>query len=204
MTASVQRAPKTKLLEAALQVFRAKGYAAATVDDICEAAGVTKGSFFHHFKSKEELTVGATAYWREWTDGLFAAAPYRKISDPRDRLLAYVDFRVAILNGDVPDFTCLLGTLVQETYLTHPPIREACDRGLEHHIADVTRDVEAAKKLYAPNADWSAESVAYYIQAVLQGSFIFAKAKQNSDIARENLRHLRRYLESLFDHPRKN
>ena len=43
---------KLRLLNAALKVVRAKGYAATTVDDICQAAGVTKGSFFHHFKSK--------------------------------------------------------------------------------------------------------------------------------------------------------
>ena len=42
---------KTKLLGAAFDLIRSKGYAASTVDDICHAAGVTKGSFFHHFKS---------------------------------------------------------------------------------------------------------------------------------------------------------
>jgi len=42
---------KTKLLNAALHVIRAKGYTATRVEDICEAAGVTKGSFFHHFKT---------------------------------------------------------------------------------------------------------------------------------------------------------
>jgi TetR/AcrR family transcriptional repressor of nem operon len=49
-----QHSSKTRLLDAALTVIRTKGYAATTVDDICHAAGVTKGSFFHHFKSKDE------------------------------------------------------------------------------------------------------------------------------------------------------
>jgi TetR/AcrR family transcriptional repressor of nem operon len=98
------------------------------------------------------------------------------------------------------DYTCLLGTLVQETYATHPDIRAACDRGMSSHIAELTRDVKAAKKLYAPKATWSAESVGYFIQAVLQGSFIFAKAKQNPNVVRESLAHLRRYFEALFNH----
>ena len=58
--------------------------------------------------------------------------------------------------------------------------------------------MEAAKKLYAPNARWSAESVGYFIQTVLQGAFIFAKAKQGPDSVRESLAHVRRYLTSLF------
>jgi TetR/AcrR family transcriptional repressor of nem operon len=48
---------KTRLLEAARDTIRAKGFAATSVDDLCQAAAVTKGSFFHHFKSKEELGV---------------------------------------------------------------------------------------------------------------------------------------------------
>lgn len=193
---------KTKLLNAALHVIRAKGYAATTVDDICHAAGVTKGSFFHHFKSKDELALSAAAYWGTMTERFFASAPYHQSQDPLERLLGYVDFRGKILQGELPDYTCLLGTLVQETYATHPDIRAACDKGLSTHIAELTRDVEAAKRRYAPDAPWSAESVGYFIQSVLQGAFIFAKAKQSPEVVRESLAHLRRYLESLFSQPR--
>lgn len=198
MVTPARHESRTKLLRAAQNVFRTKGYAATTVDDICEAAGVTKGSFFHHFKSKEELTVNAAEHWSEWTDALFAAAPYHQAADPRDRVLGYVDFRAAILDCEVPEFTCLLGTLVQETYATHPAIRAACDRGMSLHITNLTRDIDAARQRYAPDAPWSAESIGYFVQAVLQGSFIFAKAKEDSEVARENLSHLRRYLEGLF------
>src|SRR5450631_4485426 len=201
-TAQAQHESKTKLLDAALHVIRAKGYAAATIDEICHEANVTKGSFFHHFKSKDDLALDAAAYWGTMTEDFFAAAPYRKLKDPVDRLLGYVDFRGEILQGDLPDYTCLLGTLVQETYATHPDIRTACDQGMSSHIAELTRDVEAAKKRYAPKARWSAESVGYFIQAVLQGGFIFAKAKHSPDVVRQSLAHLRRYLEALFSQPR--
>jgi TetR/AcrR family transcriptional repressor of nem operon len=202
MTTETQHESKTKLLDAALHVIRGKGYAATTVEDICNEAGVTKGSFFHHFKSKEELAIAAASYWGTMTGGFFAAAPYQLLKDPLDRLLGYVDFRGEILQGDLPDYTCLLGTLVQETYATHPDIRQACDEGMSAHIAELTRDVEAAKVLYAPKAEWSAESVGCFIQTVLQGGFIFAKAKQNPDVVRQSLAHLRRYLEALFNRPR--
>ena len=48
---------KRKLLDAALKVIREKGYCATRIDDVCAEAGLTKGSFFHHFKTKEELAV---------------------------------------------------------------------------------------------------------------------------------------------------
>lgn len=193
---------RTKLLGAALHTIRAKGYAATTVDDLCATAAVSKGSFFHHFKSKDALALAAVEYFSTMASGLFASAPYRKATDPLERLLGYVDFRASILSGELPEYTCLLGTLVQETYDTHPDIRDACDRGMSAHIAELTRDVALAKKLHCPTAEWTADSVGYFMQSVLQGSFIFAKATQSAAVARNNLAHLRRYLEMLFDKPR--
>jgi TetR/AcrR family transcriptional regulator, transcriptional repressor for nem operon len=195
---------KIRLLNSALDVIRAKGYACTTIDDICHRAGITKGSFFHHFKSKDELALAAAAYWTSLTESFFAEAPYRKAKDPLDRLFGYLDLRGTILCGEIPKYTCLLGTLIQETYETHPEIRSACDRGMSSHIAVLTGDIEAAKQLYVPTAPWSAESVGYFIQSVLQGSFIFAKAKQSPDVVRENLAHLRQYLGILFGQTKPN
>jgi TetR/AcrR family transcriptional repressor of nem operon len=90
---------------------------------------------------------------------------------------------------------------VQEVHATHPDLRAACDQGMSEHVAELTRDIEAAKQRYAPDAAWSAESVAYFMQTVLQGAFIFAKAKQDTHVAVESLGHLRRYLELLFRQP---
>jgi|SRR5580692_212287 TetR/AcrR family transcriptional repressor of nem operon len=198
MVAQSRHGSKTKLLDASLQVIRVKGYAATTVDDICRQAGVTKGSFFHHFECKDELALTAVVHWDAMAQELFAAAPYRNAKDPLDRLLGYVDFRGSILTGELADYTCLLGTLVQETYATHPDIRRACDRVMSSHVAELARDVEAAKKRHAPKAEWTSISVGCFIETVLQGAFIFAKSTQSADTVRNSLSHLRRYLKSLF------
>ena len=192
---------RTKILDAALNVIRTKGYNATTVDDLCEAAGLTKGSFFHHFDTKEELALAAAEHFGTMASGLFAQAPYRMKTDPLERLLGYIDFRASILRGDLPQYTCLLGTMVQETYETHPAIREACDRHLSEHAAEVAKDIAEAKRLYAPKAPWSPESLALFTQAVLQGAFILAKAKHGPEVAVESVRHLRRYLETQFRSP---
>jgi TetR/AcrR family transcriptional regulator, transcriptional repressor for nem operon len=196
-TASETRA---KLLDAARDVIRTKGYAGSTVDDICAAAGVTKGSFFHHFDSKEELGIAAIERFGAMAATLFANAPYRSHIDPRDRVLGYVDFRISMLTGEIPLYTCLIGTAVQEAYASHPNLRIACDRMLSEHVAELTRDLAAAKARYAPGASWDPESVGYFMQCVLQGAFIFAKAKQSAEIAAASLGHLRNYLVSLLGH----
>jgi TetR/AcrR family transcriptional regulator, transcriptional repressor for nem operon len=189
---------KTKLLDAALQVIRTKGYTATTVDDICHAAGVTKGSFFHHFKGKEDLAIGAANYWAEMTDTIFENAPYHVHADPLDRVLGYIDFRKSILQGAISEFTCLVGTMVQETFDTAPAIRDACERSISGHAATITIDIAKAISHHNIQASWTAESLAFHTQAVLQGTFILAKAKGSAQIAIDCVDHLRRYVEMLF------
>ena len=191
-------ATREKLLDAALVLIRAKGYAGTSVDDLCAAAGVTKGAFFHHFASKEELAVAAADNWSETTGAFFAAAPYHAHADPLERVLGYIDFRKSILNGALPEFTCLVGTLVQEAYQSHPAIRVAAERSISGHAAKVEEDISEAMRRYGVKGRWSAESLALHTQAVLQGAFVLAKAKGGPEVAAESVDHLRRYVELLF------
>lgn len=193
-----QHESRTRLLDAALNVFRAKGYSATRVEDICVAAGLTKGSFFHHFKTKDELAIAAAGRWTEVTGALFRNADFHKPDDPVDRVLGYIEFRKQLLRGPVAAYTCLLGTLIQEVYDTNPPIREACEASIAFHVATLVADIEAAKAAHAPGATWSAESLALHTQAVLQGSFIIAKARYDADPAADSVDHLKRYVAGLF------
>jgi len=189
---------RARLLDAALTVIREKGYADTTVDDLCREAGVTKGAFFHHFKSKEELAVAAAAHFGAVAAGLFGAAPFASLTDPLERLLGYIDFRRGILSSDLVDCTCLLGTMVQEAYATHPAIRDACAAEMLGHAATLEADIAAAMAASGRSFDFTAESLARHTQAVLQGAFILAKATGGPEIAVESVDHLRRYVLQLF------
>ena len=126
---------RSRLLDAAMLVIREKGFSGTSVDDLCTVAGVTKGAFFHHFESKEALGVAATNHWAETTSSFFNEAPYHDHEDPLARVLAYVDFRKSIIEGELSEFTCLVGTMVQETYDTYPGIRDACAASILGHAA---------------------------------------------------------------------
>jgi TetR/AcrR family transcriptional repressor of nem operon len=62
---------KEKLMEAAVELIWAGSYGGTSVDDICERAGVRKGSFYHFFESKSELAVaGLGSCWKEHLEEL--------------------------------------------------------------------------------------------------------------------------------------
>jgi TetR/AcrR family transcriptional repressor of nem operon len=101
----------------------------------------------------------------------------------------------------VPEFTCLVGTMVQEIYDTNPAIRDACEASIGGHAEKIEADIAEAMKLHGIRAKWTAKSLALHTQAVLQGAFILAKAKGDAEIAISSVDHLRRYIELLFQSP---
>ncbi len=188
---------RTRLLLAATDLIRSKGFAATSVDGLCQRAEVTKGAFFHHFASKEALGVAVAENWRDTTGAFFASAPYHAPEDPLQRILAYIAFRKAIISEDLPACTCLAGTLVQETYATSDAIRRACAEAMFGHTATLEDDFAQAIAAHG-TIGITAQSLAQYTQTVLQGAFVMAKAAQDPDPAHAALDHLYCYIRLLF------
>ncbi len=189
---------RQKILDAAVRLIRMKGYAATSVDDLCTEAGLTKGSFFHHFKDKEALGVAAAQHWTAMTAPLFEGAPYHGGASALERVFAYIDFRKSIIRGELADFTCLAGTMAQELHTSHPAVARASGDAITSHAATLEADIQAAMEESCKTFGFSAESLAIHTQAVLQGGFILAKSTGDLDHARDAVDHLRRYIELLF------
>jgi TetR/AcrR family transcriptional regulator, transcriptional repressor for nem operon len=189
------------LLDATLTLVRKQGWAATSVDQLCSHAGVTKGAFFHHFKSKEDLGVAAANHWDEVTGAMFATAPYHTLSDPLDRVLGYIDFRAQITEGELETITCFAGTVVQEVFASSDPMRAAAGQAIDLHAGRLVDDIEAAIALYPPLVPIDAEAFALYTQTVVQGGFVTAKAAGNRAPLLDAIRHLRQYVLLLFERP---
>ena len=195
-----REAPQTareRLLESGLALVRRQGFAATSLDQLCRHAGVTKGAFFHHFASKEALGVALAKYWSASTSAFFAAAPFHGHASARDRVLGYIDLRIALLTGPSEEFSCVAGTMVQEGFLTSPPIREACGASIMGNARALEADLAEALDQRGANRV-TATSLARHVQAVIQGAFVLAKAEEGPDRAIESLRHLRHYVALLF------
>lgn len=198
MNIEIKIPARRRILDAAVKLIRTNGYNATTVDELCTEAGVTKGAFFHHFKSKDELGTAAARHWTEMTVPFFESAPYHAPEKALDRVLAYIDFRKSIIRGELAEFTCLAGTLAQEVHTSHPAIAHAAGDAITGHAATLVGDIQQAMNESGRTFGFSAQSLALHTQAVLQGGFILAKSTGDASNAEETIAHLRRYVELTF------
>jgi len=192
--------PETKrvLLDAALKLMLAKGYTATSVDEICCAAKLTKGSFFHYFESKDDLALALAEYFFSRQCEMFGNAPFRQLKDPLERVFGRLNFMAALARDPRMPRSCLVGNFAQELSATHPEIRKFCAGVFEKGTADFAKDLAEAQKSHPSATKFDPESVARLLFTIVQGSMILGKAAQNTVVLSENVEHLRLYIEQLF------
>ncbi len=203
-TKKVRRNPaetRQRLVDATVRLMLRQGYAATSVDDICSEAGVTKGSFFHHFANKEVVGRTAVEWWGALSTSLYAEAWKDEGRDPLEQIRHFFDIMIGFTREEDETVTCMVGMMSQELSQTHPAMREECARQLELWTANCARMLAAAKAKHAPSADFDPESVAWYLNSLWQGSMLVGKTEDRPEIVRSNLRLGLAWVESLLTKP---
>lgn len=198
-TARAESPTKAKLLDAAQRLMLAKGFPATTVEEICNAAGLTKGSFFHYFESKDDLGKAVLDRCAGQGIAMFESARFRRQSDPLKRIVASIDFWINFINDPSTECGCLLGNFAQELSDTHPEIRAQCARHFDRWAEMLKRDFDEAKSAYHPRAQIDTQGLAEHYVAVVEGALLLAKVKRDRKVFERNLSHLKRYVQSVFE-----
>ena len=192
-------APKKNLLDVAQRLMLAQGYAAVSVGAICEAAGVTKGSFFHYFKSKEALGLELLAYyWANATQRIqteLARAPERSAAQKAFDLIDF--FANEAQQGGMLAQGCLVGHFAQSLSESHPTIRETTVQYLDEWrdlMSAILREALAEN----PSADFDPDATAVHFIVVLEGTLILAKAKGDPSLVQIHAEQFKTYLRCLL------
>jgi len=198
---------RQRLIHSAQALMLSKGYSATGVDDLCRAADVSKGSFYHQFSSKEELALAALSSFYEAGLEKLLAIEVSGVA-PEDRLLAFLD-AVAKQGHEFWQGGCLLGSLASEMALTSPALQ-----------AEVSRLFSQTAKALEPLAEpfvasilhpsLSPAALAEHFLVVVEGAIVMSRAhgdpmKINQAVARfaEQLRFLPRRTRAHVQSPKR-
>jgi len=160
MRKSRAEASKTRenIIDAAAAAFRRNGIAATGLAELMAAAGLTRGGFYKHFASKEQLVAEASAHA---IDGVVAtiggAVKRRRSGTPLQRAL---DAYLTTQHRDRPENGCLLAALGPELAREGDAVRAAASAGLERMIGVFEQDMTRADAIVAMSAAIGAMTLA--------------------------------------------
>ena len=164
---------RDRLLQAAADLIWTSSYHATGVDRICEVAEVNKGSFYHHFASKEELAVAAIE--EQWThlkprvDEVFSPA-----NAPLERLAKYARMTIEMQREKHAKTGCVCGcplyALGSEVGTHAPALQHKIQALMEiklRYLVSTLREAHAAGEIIAPDPARSAQLLMDVTEGVL-------------------------------------
>lgn len=194
---------RQRLIGAMRGLVLRKGFNAAGVDQVCAAAGVTKGAFFHHFKSKEDLGRAVLADWAAFGMGLYAAVRAVSARYPLDHFHRFIDVMIGFAKKSPEPVTCVVGMISQEMAGANPALREAAAAHLAEWTQFTRTLLAEAKAAQPPKTDFDEEEMAWFLNSLWQGSMLVAKTRLDPRVIIRNLERARDYIDGLFGHSRR-
>lgn len=162
---------RDKIIESGLAVFHEFGYHASGVQTVVDHAGIPKGSFYNHFKSKEELGLEILdTYWRQSDDARAA------LRDPEQSPLDRIDAHLAAFS--VTQSGCLVGNFTSEM-ANEPQFRQALKDVYAGWIADFETCIAQGQEDESIRDDQSAKVLAEFVVTALEGSVLKRKIEDD-------------------------
>jgi TetR/AcrR family transcriptional repressor of nem operon len=193
---------RKRILDTAQQMILERGYAGVSVDSLISELGLTKGAFFHHFKSKRDLARTLIERFSQEGVDLFAdsLARAKKLSDdPLQQLLILIGLYEEIFEGLTEPYPgCLLASYVYEMQQFDEETREIINTEFLLSRRELTKLIREIAKAHPPKTEIDAVSLADGFMCLFEGAFVLGKSLRELDTTVQQLRHYKNYIELLF------
>src|SRR5437016_9882228 len=194
-----RRSLRDQILRAGLPVLFRRGYHAASVRDICAAAGAPQGSFTNHFRSKEAFAVEVLDQYFDYLKGVVTEALNHKTLTPRQRLKQYLDIITDKLERDRWTIGCLIGDLSLEASCRSKLLRERLDAIFQEWRRPFVTCIAAAQSAGELDPQFDATELAEFLLASWEGAILRMKVER-SPAALERFKTI--VFETVFQQPR--
>ena len=195
-------ATRERILEAAQRLVLDRGFAGTSVDAVLAEAPASKGSFFHHFASKNDL--GQALLERYAAEDLrmletFMGTAEAETDDPVEQLMVFLrEFERAADELAPTQPGCLFASFIYESQLITDNDDDVIRRTIAVWRERVVEKLEAAARAHPPAVAVDLPSLADQVFTTFEGGFILARAMRDPSHLRVQLAHTRQYFELLF------
>lgn len=176
---------RDRILDAAQDLILSRGFSAMTIDSICKAAETTKGGFFYHFESKEELGEAALARFWNNAEKRQSEASFNSATNPVSLLEGYLEFAIEAYQSPELQKGCMLAIFTMELAESNEQLfKEAAKRFSAWRTS--LHEMYTAAAAHAGNSmDAKAWSDLYI--STLEGALLLAKSNNDPDAIKRSL-----------------
>ena len=188
---------RRKLLKSFYEEMHKNGYHQTSVDDISQNANVTKGSFYHHFKSKEEAGLAVINELIAKILEDIWVAPLTEAEDVLEALGKAVKDSGVGFTADNIQYGCPLNNLAQEMSSLNEDFRKSISALYTRWHGIIVETLEIGKKRGQVKQDIISTDIASFIVAVVEGAIGMAKNRQDIDWFHQCCSFIASFLETL-------
>ncbi len=188
---------RTKLIDAMKTLSLSKGYAATTVDEVCAEADVSKGSFYHHFETKEDIGFAALdSHFDQLVEAL-TVGTFNDQPDPVERLRSFIEHTRIVCAGPQMINGCLIGSYALDLAETLPSIQNRLAEQfnqLAHFVAKLISEASQTSGIHLPSKELSQQFL-----VVIEGSIVLAKAHADKTLLTSGIELFGHHLDLLLE-----
>ena len=175
---------KEQLVTRSAPVFLERGYNAASVNDIVQAAGVPKGSFYNHFASKEQLAVEVLG---RYVDDLGLRELADPDGSPLEQIRAHLTANIAAREAAGIQYGCLLGNFSTDAVALNEGLREAVTSGFSMWTDAMAAAIGRAQGAGEIRNGADPHTLARYVVSSFEGAIAQAKTQRTDQPIRDFL-----------------
>ena len=193
---------RNKIMDVAQAMVLDVGLSGTSVEKVIEGAGVTKGTFFYHFKTKHDLAAALIERYADQDEHHFADAMLKAeqlARDPLQQLLIFVGLFIEMTEQlEEPFPGCLYASYCYQSGAISSQSMAQVVRMMHFWREHLGEKVEAVIGQNPPRIPVEAHQVADHVLTTFEGAFILSKVMKEPKLASEQLVQCRNYLELLF------
>lgn len=194
---------RERLLDAAQGLINQQGFSATSIDQIIDRVGLTKGSFFYHFRTKNDLARALIDRFAERDQETLRSCMERaeKLSDdPLQQVLIFVGLLIeAVRDLDAdPQPGCLFATYCYESGLFDEETKRVIAGAMLSWRTALGEKLRRAAERHPPRFEVDIDGLADMLTVVVEGAFVMTRSLRGPGMFAGQLLHYRNYLQLLF------
>ncbi|MCU7843824.1 MAG: TetR/AcrR family transcriptional regulator [Candidatus Thiodiazotropha sp. (ex Monitilora ramsayi)] len=193
---------RNKIMDVAQQMVLDVGLIGTSVEKVIDGAGVTKGTFFYHFKTKHDLAAALIERYadvdRHHFDDFMGKAE-QLARDPLQQLLIFIGLFVEMTEQLEDPFPgCLYAAYCYQSGAISKDVMDQVEQMMHFWRDRLSRKLEAVNQLYPSRIPVTHTQVADHVLTTFEGAFVLSKVMKEPKLASEQLIQCRNYLELLY------